>query len=44
MKENADLIETAHQAGNFRIFLQVVETAGLKETLQEALYNSRTCR
>lgn len=34
MKENADLVETAYQAGNFRVFLQALETAGLKETLQ----------
>jgi uncharacterized surface protein with fasciclin (FAS1) repeats len=35
MKEKYDLVETANQAGNFRIFLQALETAGLKDTLSE---------
>jgi len=35
MTEKYDLVETANQTGNFRIFLQAVETAGLKDTLSE---------
>ena len=34
MKENYDVLETANQAGNFRVFLQALDTAGLKETLK----------
>ncbi|HKY30742.1 MAG TPA: fasciclin domain-containing protein [Pyrinomonadaceae bacterium] len=36
MKEKYDVIETANQAGNFRVFLQALETAGLKQTLKDA--------
>lgn len=35
MKEKFDLVETADHAGNFRIFLQALEAAGLKDTLKE---------
>jgi uncharacterized surface protein with fasciclin (FAS1) repeats len=35
MKEKYDVVETAGQAGNFRVFLQALESAGLKETLKE---------
>lgn len=35
MNGNYDLIETAKHAGNFRIFLQALEAAGLKATLEE---------
>ena len=35
MKEKYDLVETANHTGNFRIFLQAVEAAGLKDTLKE---------
>ena len=35
MKDKYDVVETANQAGNFRVFLQALETAGLKETLEE---------
>src|SRR5688500_12474720 len=35
MNEKYDLIETANHAGNFRLFLQALEAAGLKETLKE---------
>lgn len=35
MKEKYDLIETANQTGNFRIFLQALEAGGLKDTLKE---------
>ena len=35
MNENCDLVETANQAGNFRLFLQALESAGLKDTLTE---------
>ena len=35
MKENYDLVETANHAGNFRLFLQALEAAGLKDTLRE---------
>ena len=36
MKENYDVIETANQAGNYRVFLQALEAAGLKEALKDA--------
>ena len=35
MNEKYDLVETANHAGNFRLFLQALEAAGLKDTLQE---------
>jgi uncharacterized surface protein with fasciclin (FAS1) repeats len=35
MKEKYDLVETAQQAGHFRVFLQALETAGLTATLKE---------
>lgn len=35
MKEKYDLVETANHTGNFRIFLQALEAAGLKDTLKE---------
>ena len=35
MNENYDLVETANHAGNFRLFLQALEAAGLKNTLKE---------
>ena len=35
MNENYDLVETANHAGNFRLFLQALEAAGLKDTLKE---------
>ena len=35
MNEKFDVIEMANQAGNFRVFLQALEAAGLKETLRE---------
>jgi uncharacterized surface protein with fasciclin (FAS1) repeats len=35
MKENYDLVELANHAGNFRLFLQALEAAGLKDTLKE---------
>ena len=35
MDETYDLIETANHAGNFRLFLQALEAAGLKDTLKE---------
>jgi uncharacterized surface protein with fasciclin (FAS1) repeats len=35
MDEKSDLIETANHAGNFRLFLQALEAAGLKDTLKE---------
>jgi uncharacterized surface protein with fasciclin (FAS1) repeats len=35
MKEKYDVVETANQAGNYRVFLQALEAAGLKETLRE---------
>ncbi|HET9881798.1 MAG TPA: fasciclin domain-containing protein, partial [Candidatus Binatia bacterium] len=35
MNENYDLVETANQAGNFRVFLQALEAAGLRDTLKE---------
>ena len=36
MKEKYDIIETANQAGNYRVFLQALEAADLKETLKDA--------
>lgn len=35
MKEKQNLVETARQAGQFRVFLQALETAGFNETLRE---------
>ena len=35
MNEKYDLVETANHAGNFRLFLQALESAGLKDTLKE---------
>ena len=35
MKEKYDLVETANHTGNFRIFLQGLEAAGLNDTLKE---------
>lgn len=35
MNEKYDLMETANQTGNFRILLQALEAAGLKDTLKE---------
>lgn len=35
MRERYNLVETANQAGNFRVFLQALEAAGLKKTLEE---------
>ena len=35
MKEKYDVVEIANNAGNFRLFLQALEAAGLKETLKE---------
>ena len=35
MNENYDLVETANHAGNFRLFMQALEAAGLKDTLKE---------
>jgi uncharacterized surface protein with fasciclin (FAS1) repeats len=35
MNENYDLVETANHAGNFRLFLQALEAAGLKDRLKE---------
>lgn len=35
MKKDYDLVETGKRAGNFRIFLQALETAGLDDTLKE---------
>ena len=35
MNEKYDVVATAKQAGNFRVFIQALEAAGLKETLQE---------
>ncbi len=35
MNEKYDVVETANQTGNFRVFLQAIEAAGLKETLRE---------
>jgi uncharacterized surface protein with fasciclin (FAS1) repeats len=36
MNEKYDVIETANQSGNFRVFLQALETTGLKESLKDA--------
>jgi uncharacterized surface protein with fasciclin (FAS1) repeats len=36
MNEEFDVIETATQSGNFRVFLQALETAGLKQNLKDA--------
>ncbi len=36
MKEKYDVVETADQVGHFRVFLQALEAAGLKETLRES--------
>ena len=36
MNEEYDVIETATQSGNFRVLLQALETAGLKESLKDA--------
>jgi transforming growth factor-beta-induced protein len=36
MNEKFDVIETATQSGNFRVFLQALETAGLKQSLKDA--------
>lgn len=36
MNEKHDVIETANESGNFRIFLQALETTGLKEFLKDA--------
>ena len=35
MNEKYDLIETANNTGNFRIFLQALEAAGLNDNLKE---------
>jgi uncharacterized surface protein with fasciclin (FAS1) repeats len=35
MSEEYDVIETANQSGNFRVFLQALETTGLKESLKD---------
>jgi uncharacterized surface protein with fasciclin (FAS1) repeats len=35
MNAKYDLVETANQTGNFRIFLQALEAADLKETLKK---------
>ena len=35
MNEKYDLVETANHTGNFRILLQALEVAGLKDTLKE---------
>ncbi len=35
MNEEYDVVETAHQAGNFRILLQALAATGLNETLKE---------
>ncbi len=35
MNEKYDLVETANQTGNFRILLQALEAAGLKDALKE---------
>lgn len=36
MNEKMDVIETANQAGKFRIFLQALDAAGLKQSLKES--------
>ena len=35
MNEKYDVVETAKQAGNFRVFVQALEATGLQQTLQE---------
>ena len=35
MNDKYDLVETANRAGNFRLFLQALEAAGLTDTLKE---------
>jgi len=35
MDEKYDVVETANNAGHFRLFLQALEAAGLTETLKE---------
>lgn len=35
MNEKIDVIETANKAGNFRMFLQALDVAGLKQTLRD---------
>jgi len=35
MNEKYDVVETANQAGTFRVFLQALEAAGLKEILKD---------
>jgi uncharacterized surface protein with fasciclin (FAS1) repeats len=35
MNEKYDLIETAKRAGNFRVFVQALEAAGLEDILKE---------
>ena len=35
MNEKYDVVATANQTGNFRVFIQALEASGLKETLQE---------
>lgn len=35
MRENYDLVETANQTGNFRIFVQALAAAGLNDVLKE---------
>ena len=36
MNEKYDVIETANQSGNFRVFLQALESTGLKESLKDS--------
>lgn len=35
MTDKIDVIETANKAGNFRMFLQALDVAGLRQTLKE---------
>ena len=35
MREKRDVMEIADEAGNFRVFLQALDAAGLKQTLKE---------
>lgn len=35
MREQYNLVETANQTGNFRIFLQALDSAGLNDALKE---------
>lgn len=35
MTDKIDVIETANKAGNFRMFLQAVDVAGLRQTLKD---------